>query len=512
MTNLALHRPFAAAIVVGTALAAGPAASIEFADRTAEMGIQQGHSGYFLITGQAWGDYDGDGRVDLYLTDSGGPNTLYRNTGSGFEVAGWNAQVALPGHVSGGATWADYDNDGRDDLFVVGLGWPRLFRNTAAGFVDVSTAMGLDDDGMGESAAWGDFDADGWLDLYIVHWFYDEDETDPRAQDRLYRNLGGQGFEDVSHLLDEGRMSGPGFAAAFTDYDHDGDADLYVVNDKHWGNLLWRNDGAGCGGWCFTDVSLATGTHRPAFSMGIAVDDYDLDGDFDFFYSSIAELILLHNPTREGGTTWTDVSSAMQCTGDVIGWGVIFEDFDNDVDFDLYAATVESSPSANDRVYSNEYPAPFYDISATAGASDPFMTIGAARADYDRDGRMDLVVGNYDIGYRLMRNVTPAAGGWLQVALVGGGPINRNAAGSRVILTLDDGREIHRELRIGESIGSSHERIVHFGLGAHQPLGLRIEWPDGEVTTVETLPTDARVEFSYPLAFVLFADGFEAAP
>lgn len=484
--------------------------AIQFTDTTGQAGIDQAHGAIYLITGQAWADYDGDGWADLYLTSSTGANTLYRNLGDGrFEVSPLNAEVALPAHVSGGASWADYDNDGRDDLLVVGLGAPVLFRNTSAGFVDVTQALGLTDEGQGESAAWGDFDADGWLDLYIVHWYFGEDEDDPRAQDRFYRNLGGSGFQDVSPWLDPGRMSGPGFTAAFTDFDHDGDVDLYVVNDKHWGNPLWRNDGPGCGGWCFTDVSIASGADRPAWGMGIAIDDYDRDGDLDFYYSSIGEMVLLRNPTVENGSVWVEEGLAMACNVDVIGWGVVFEDFDNDFDMDLFASTVEASPSANDRLFRNEYPAPFADLSATAGASDPEFTIGVARADYDRDGRMDLVTGNYGQGYRLLRNITPDVGGWLQVELLGGGPVNRNAAGSRVILSLDDGRVLHRELRIGESIGAAHERMLHFGLADARPANLRIEWPDGTVSIEESLPTGQRVRFVHPGANAVFDDGFE---
>jgi len=508
-------RLFTVSVLAIASLGMAPTAKAEilFEERTAEAGISQNHTARYFISGQAWADYDGDGWVDLYLTDSGGPNTLYRNRGDGtFEVSAHNADVALAAHISGGASWADYDNDGRDDLLVLGLGLPVLLRNTATGFEDVTAAMGLTAEGQGESAAWADFDGDGFLDLYIVHWLYDEDESDPRAQDRLYRNLQGQGFEDVSGWLDTARMSGPGFAAAFTDYDNDGDPDLYVVNDKHFGNPLWRNDGPGCGGWCFVDVSVATGADRPAWGMGLAVGDYDRDGDFDFYYSSIGEMVLLENPQVQGSGSWLDVAPAMRCDADVIGWGVIFEDFDNDFDLDLYAATVESSPSANDRVYRNDYPLPFTDISAVAGASDSFMTVGVAKADYDRDGAMDLVVGNFGESYRLLRNATEASSGWLQVELVGGGPVNRNAVGSRVILTLDDGRRLERELRIGESIGASHERMLHFGLDDRLPSDLTIVWPDGTTTHRSINEIDQRVSIVYTPQIEILVDGFEAAP
>jgi len=502
--------PFLIAGFAASALAPAPGHPIEFEDVTESAGIAQGHHARYFITGQAWGDYDGDGLVDLYLTDSAGPNTLYRNIGNGrFEISPLNPGVQLADHVSGGATFADYDNDGRDDLLVVGQGTPRLLQNLESGFVDVTDAMGLVHESQGESAAWGDFDSDGWLDLYIVSWYFGEDETDPRRQDRLYRNLDGTGFADVSDWLDTQRLGGPGFAATFSDLDGDGDADLYVVNDKLFGNVLWRNDGPGCGGWCFTDVSAASGADRPAFSMGISVGDFDADGDFDLYYSSVDEMVLLENAAAQGAFTWTDVSAAMQCTLPAVGWGSVFADFDNDSDLDLYLATLNPQPDLANRLYRNEFPLPFDDISPASGADDPGPTVGVARADYDADGRVDLVIGNMDSGYRLLRNVTGTTGGWLQVELEGGGPINRNAVGTRAVLRLSDGRQLHREVRIGESIGAGHGRTLHFGVGEAVPVRLSIEWPNGDRQVVENPPLEARLRLRAADA-TLFADDFEA--
>jgi hypothetical protein len=499
--------PFSA--IAALAFATIPGHAIEFEDVSESAGIAQDHHARYNITGQAWGDYNGDGLIDLYLTDSLGPNTLYRNLGDGrFEVSARSPEVSLPDHISGGATFADYDNDGRDDLLVVGLGTPRLLRNTAEGFIDVTQAMGLVHQGQGESAAWGDFDGDGWLDLYIVHFYFDDNESSPLRQDRLYRNLAGQSFAEVSDWLDPARMSGPGFAAAFSDLDHDGDVDLYVVNDKYFGNPLWRNDGPGCGGWCFTDVSVSTGADRPAFSMGVSVGDFDADGDFDLYYSSIGEMILLESGYAQGSESWTDVAAAMSCTFDAVGWGSVFADFDNDAGLDIYLATADSAPGYENRVFSNRFPQPFDDVSETSGGPDGRMTIGVARADYDADGRVDLVIGNMNSGYRLLRNVTQSTGRWLQVELEGGGTINRNAVGTRAVLVLGDGRELHREVRIGESIGAGHGRALHFGLGESVPVRLRIEWSNGDRQIVQNPPLDARLRLRVADA-ALFADDFE---
>ena len=130
-------------------------------------------------------------------------------------------------------------------------------------------------------------------------------------------------------------------------------------------------------------------------------------------------------------------------------------------------------------------------------------------ADYDADGRVDLVIGNMGSGYRLFRNVTPTSGHWLQVELEGGGTVNRNAVGARAVLLLDDGRELHREVRIGESIGAGHGRELHFGLGEAAPLRLRVEWPNGDLQHLEKPPLNRRVHLRSADA-ALFSDDFEA--
>ena len=132
---------------------------------------------------------------------------------------------------------------------------------------DGGTIAAVGDTGKGSAAAWGDYDNDGWLDLYVANWscFPDCDPIDPNlASDRLYHNRGDGTFSAVSRLMDEEKLRGAGFAASFADFDNDGDLDIYVVNDKLHnpiGNILWRNDGPGCGGWCFTEHSVEAGAN-----------------------------------------------------------------------------------------------------------------------------------------------------------------------------------------------------------------------------------------------------------
>jgi hypothetical protein len=486
--------------------------AITFIESTGSAGVSAGHtidSPLYYVTGQAWGDYDNDGLEDLYLTDTFGPNTLYRNLGSGsFEVSDLNSQVSLPDAESGGATFVDYDNDGDQDLLVLNQGVDTLFENTGAAFTDVSTGSGLVQPGRGESAAWGDFNQDGYLDLYVVNWYFSGVPGNPLDQDRFYINNGNGTFAEVSHLLDTERMKGPGYAVTFVDYDNDDDLDIYVINDKLWGNLLFRNDGNGCGLWCFTDVSVATGADRPAWGMGIAVGDYDLDGDWDFFYSSIGEQVLLQNQIAQGSDSFLEVSIIAGVNADAVGWGTVFVDFDNDGLEDLYLSTSSPEAGRTNRVFKNNGDTTFLDVSESSGASNAGLTIGVVYADYDMNGLVDIVIGNQDEAYHLYQN-TSTSGDWLSVSLYGRGPVNRDAVGTLAVLELSDGRILRRRVHIGSSIGSDHQRAMHFGLGNATPVELTLTWPDGMVEVIDSLPTNQTMTRQYPQPEMILQTGFE---
>ncbi len=497
-----------------------------YANVTEAAGIDAPHHLTYFGTGQAWADVDRDGNHDLYLTDNDGPNLLYRSNGPGedgvvtFSLSPFSADVSLALAESGGATFADYDNDGWPDLYVLNLGANKLFRNlSGAGFEDVTAAAGVGDPGMGESATWGDYDGDGDLDLYSVNWWYAWNDPDhPLKRDTLYRNEGAGvdgtvTFSDVTGLLDLERTAGPGYAATFVDFDNDGDQDLYVVNDKAFGNPLWRNDGPGCGGWCFTDVSVASGADRPAWSMGLAAGDYDRDGDFDFYYSSINEMVLLQSQISQGSPTFVDVSIAAGVSIETVGWGTVFVDFDNDGWLDLYLSTDTGDPAKSNRLYRNLGDGTFEDVSEESGASIVGRSFGVASCDYDQDGWVDLVVANAGEQYNLFRNrgVAGAGNHWLSMRLEGGGPVNRDAIGTRVELTLTGGVVLMQEVKSDSSLGAGNDFALHFGLGDASPQSARVVWPDGTEIVVDSLPSDRLWRLKYPsyVDFV-FIDGFES--
>jgi hypothetical protein len=474
-----------------------------FADVTDDVGIVAPHVPGGGITGQAWGDYDRDGHLDLFVSGGKDENRLFRNRGNGtFARMPLAPEVALPGPGKAGVTWADYDNDGWLDLYLAVLGPNRLLHNVpdptgAPGRVLVPVHAGVEHDGHGRASAWGDYDGDGWLDLYVVNGGSDFDA--------LYHGEPDGRFTDASELMAL-RAPKPGYAATWTDYDLDGDLDLYVVSDHHTVNDLWRNDGLGLGGWAFTNVSETTGAGLSADAMGIAVGDYDEDGDLDLFTSDIDRTNLLRNDLYGGldlGIAgFTEVAEQAGVSHDSANWGAVWLDADLDGWLDLYLATEDDSPAeARNRLFRGLGDGTFEDVSAECGCADPGFSTGVAAADYDSDGAVDLVVGNYGEGYRLYRNqLDPDRTGrhFLTIELVGGGPVNRDALGARVTVTTTDGRRRMAERRSGSSLGAGDMLPLCFGLGTARVEAVEIRWPDGTVTHHADVPTDTLWQATYP--------------
>ncbi len=486
----------------------GPTA---FTHASEAAGISAKHTEGYQITGQAWADTDGDGWQDLYVTDSVGPNTLYRNNGDGtFTVSPLNDQVALPEQYSGGASFADYDNDGWSDLLVLGREADVLFHNEQGkGFKDVTEVAGVSDDYASKTASWGDYDNDGWLDLYVANW-----SCLPRCArssgvtgqpDSLYHNNGDGTFDIVTGLLGSETYGG-GFVARWLDYDNDGDLDIYLVNDEFIlpaGNKLFRNDGPGCQGWCFTEVSKQAGADTKVMGMGVAADDWDRDGDLDLYFTNAGPMALLEN--QGDGTFRNKADSAgVALDSKSVAWGAVSLDFDNDSTRDLYVATMKRAlAGAANPLFQNDGTGKFAEIGYTSGAGDPGPSVGVATADYDNDGWVDLVVGNYDRGYHLFHNAGLAKDNhWLSLKLVGGGPVNRDAVGTRVIVTTADGLTQMQDVHNGSSVGGGSALELHFGLGKSKPETVEIRWPDGTQRTLTDLKADRAYEVRYEGAVV----------
>ena len=489
----------------------GPTQRVEepviFTDASRQAGITNNRvAGIEMSAGQAWGDYDNDGWVDLYVTDPLGENTLYRNNGDGtFSVSALNEQVALSKAYSQGASFADYDNDGWKDLIVVNWGTDHLFHNeNGKGFVDVTKQAGIADNYNSKTASWGDFDNDGFLDLYIANWScYPRCgrpmEADP---DSFYRNNGDGTFTNVTDYLGGG-TNGAGFVASFSDYDNDGDLDIYLVNDEFvnpTGNKLWRNDGAGCQGWCFTQVAREASADSHLFGMGLAAGDYDNDGDIDYYYSNVGPMELLQN---QGDGTFKEVAKQADVqAANGIGWGAVFLDYDNDGWQDLYLAIADTTDHKDvgaNKLFRNNADGTFTEVACNTESSDIRMSIGVASADYNHDGWVDLIVGNLDEGYRLYRNDAGRTTNnhWLSFALTGGGPVNRDAVGTRVYVTTRNGITQMQEVINGSSVMAGNDLALNFGTGAARSADVVIRWPDGAEQTFKNVRTDQRYGIQY---------------
>ena len=485
----------------------------------------------YLGIGQAWGDYDNDGWLDLYVTGNIDDNVLYRNNGDGtFSVSEFSNQVSLPGVLSGGTVWADYDNDGWLDLYVVNYGPNVLFQNEQGrGFTGITAQAGIHHTGKGSSAAWGDYNADGYLDLYVGNWSCYPECGDPGpaehalAQDVLYRNNGDGTFTDVSHLLIYEKLLGAAFAVSFVDYDNDGDVDIYVVNDmlkNPIGNVLWRNDGPGCGEWCWTDASAEANADTFTYGMGLAIGDYDNDLDQDFYFTNIVNpMTLLQN---QGDGTFVDIARPSRTSigpSPAVGWGAAFFDYDNDGWLDLYVTTTEfirrqyvSGPGGipappetllvphPDYLFRNNGDGTFTNATPLRWQRERHPTLGLAYADYDNDGWVDFVLGEWNQGYALYRNITfeRESNHWLTLRLRGGGPVNRDAVGARVYLTTSDGRTQMQDVICGSSLGAGNDLALHFGLGRASIDKVHIVWPDGTERLLDDVTSDQVMEVTYP--------------
>jgi hypothetical protein len=403
--------------------------------------------------GVAWGDYNGDGYLDLYLADDGGANRLLE----GDSLGGFTDVTAGPlgdaGHGRGVA-WADYDNDGDLDLYLCNTsgGANVLFENNGGVFVD-ATSGPLGDTGNSEGAAWGDYDGNGYVDLYIVN---------NGGPNKLLLNAGAGVFADAtSGVLGD---TGSGYAAAAGDYDNDGDLDLYVVNSG--ANRLLENQGGGV----FVDATsgplVNTGDGR-----GAAWGDYDNDGDLDLYIANQGANALLRN---DAGTFVQVSSPELDNSEDT--YGVAWADYENDGDLDLFM----NNASGQNSILRNRGGGDFQDMTV-----DPLgVSIsgkGTAWGDYDNDGLMDLYAANSGGANLLYHNEYQNQPHWLKVKLVG---VYSNAAGIGARVRVVAGG-VARMLEISGGSGycSQNSLIAGFGLGGLATAdSVQVLWPSSLVT------------------------------
>jgi len=430
--------------------------------------------------GVAWGDYDNDGDLDIYLSNNGNPNKLFRNDGGGVFTDATTSPLDDPG-IGYGVAWGDYDNDGDLDLYLANSGQAnKLFRNNGDGTFSDATSGPLGDAGYGVAVAWGDYDNDGDIDLYLTNYL---------SSNKLVRNDGGGNWTDVtsSPLNDSGSSEG----AAWGDYDNDGDLDLYLAKFYGEANKLFRNNGGGS----FTDVTSGPlGDTRE----GISVDwgDYDNDGDLDLYLVNNGQANKLFR--NDGGGNFTDVTSGP--LGDAgYGLSAAWGDYDNDGDLDIY---LTNSYCCN-KLFRNDGGGVFVDAT-TGGLGDAQQySAGTAWGDYDKDGDLDLFVANTGTwdNNRLFRNEVGSKNHWLHVDLVG--VISNKAGIGARVRVVAGGKSQIREISGGSGFCSQNSLTAEFGLGSSTSVdSLIIRWPSGIVQKQTGIPIDTLLRITEAVAFI----------
>ena len=536
----------AAALVL---LAAAPLPDVQYVDVTEASRLDFTHqssatSNKYLIETMGGGvallDYDGDGRLDVFLTngarlddpmppgrvpDKSDPkywNRLFRQEGDGtfVDVTEKAGLTGAPQNYYGmGAAVGDYDNDGDPDLYVTNYLGNTLYRNNGDGtFTDVTAQAGVAAGGWSASAGFFDFDNDGHLDLYVtryVEWSFENNgwcgEKKPgyRAYchpdnyagqtDILFRNNGDGTFTDVSTRAGIADPGGKGLGVAFADFDGDGFTDIYVANDSVQ-SFLYRNNGDGT----FEEIGLIAGVGfnedgKTFAGMGVDFADYDNDGHPDVFVTDLSNeryRLFRHN----GDGTFRDVTNLSGVGGATLpfsGWSTRFFDYDNDGWKDIFAAQGHVMDTIEKTAPNLAYLQPPLMLRNESGRfvrvqpGDIFRTDwagrGAAFGDLDNDGDIDIVVSSVGQKAYVLRNDGASRRQWLAIE-ARGTRSNRDGIGARVKVVSPSGLTQHFDINTAIGYLSASDRRLLVGLGDEPAAKLvEIRWPSGTVQTFENV-------------------------
>lgn len=520
-------------------------------------------------TGVAIGDYDGDGRPDLFVVSKTETCRLFRNLGGWkFEDVTAEAGVADDGAAARvwkqGATFVDVNNDGRLDLYVCRFDAPNLlYVNRADGaFVEEAVARGLAMKDASAMAAFGDYDRDGWLDVLVLTNILDSVAQPRGRRSHLFHNRGNGAFEDVTDRAGI-RGEGQGHSATWWDHDDDGWPDLYIANDFAAPDQLYRNNHDGT----FTEVINRVAPHLPYSSMGADLGDVDNDGLIDLVVAEMAATthekdqrtmaasrsLLAEDPAENSAAVPQMFRNALFLnTGAgrpleaafLAGlaatdwtWSVRFEDLDNDGRLDLHVTNgmhreshnvdlllrtmTAATPAEKIRItraspmlaeqnlaFRNRGELRFEDVSETWGLNQTGVSFGAAFGDLDGDGDLDLVYSNFQKGVALLRNDSDR--GHSVIFALRGAQTNRFGVGATVRIETPSGAQV-RQLVLARGYSSSSEPILHFGLGDETRIErATVTWPSGRNQSFTNLAADRKYTIAEAAAPELAAAPAEA--
>ena len=480
-------------------------------DGDLDVFVVQGHplkSGSPAPGPAAWGRLF---RNDLISSAGKGsvPRFVDVTQASGIRAAGYGMGVAT----------GDFDNDGRIDLYLANFGPNQLWHNNGDGtFKDVTATAGVDDPRWSAGATFADLDRDGWLDLYVLNYVdfsvernsvcygpsskrdYCGPSVFAPVPDRLLRNRGNGTFEDVSLPSGVARKPGPGLGVVADDLNGDGWPDLFVANDGA-DNFLWTNQRD----FTFREEGLISGVAvnaagRPEAGMGIAAGDADGDGDDDLLITHLTGETNTYYVNLGGGffEDATAISGLGAPSLPMTGFGTNWLDVDNDGRLDLaafngavsLAGAMGSGPGLApygepDQLFRNLGGGKWTDASAEAGPAftTPRVSRGAAFGDVDNDGDTDILVVDAETPVRLLINETGSRNPWLGLRLVGvpaGGKVERDLLGARVEVRRKGAPSLWRRSATDGSYEAANDPRVLVGLGsAAEVTGVRVLWPDG---------------------------------